>query len=165
MKLTEKIETALNETRMLILGAQALLGLQFAIVLTKTFEQLSSGLRQTHALSLGLVAVSVILLMAAAYHRIVYDGEDAPGMYTVGSVLVIAATVPLAAGIAGDIYVVITMIAGAEVGLASAAASILLFRACGTPFRSPCGFGGAVRPQDVMTRPQPNRIADCSQRL
>jgi hypothetical protein len=48
-------------------------------------------------------------------------------MYTVGSVLVMAATVPLAAGIAGDIYVVITMIAGAEVGLASAAAAVLLF--------------------------------------
>jgi hypothetical protein len=48
-----------------------------------------------HATSLFLVAFAVVLLMApAAYHRIVYAGEDSEDMHRVGSVLVTAATVP-----------------------------------------------------------------------
>jgi hypothetical protein len=59
-----------------------------------------------------LVALAVVLLMTpAAYHRIVYDGEDTEDMHRVGSALVTAATAPLALGLAGDVYVVITKIA------------------------------------------------------
>jgi hypothetical protein len=47
----------------------------------------------------------------AAYHRIVYAGEESQDMYRVGSALVMAATVPLAVGLAGDVYVVFTKIA------------------------------------------------------
>jgi hypothetical protein len=47
----------------------------------------------------------------AAYRRIVYAGEDAQDMYRVGSSLVTMATVPLAFGLAADIYVVIAKIA------------------------------------------------------
>ena len=47
----------------------------------------------------------------AAYHRIVYAGEDTQDMHRVGSALVTAATAPLALGLAGDVYVVITKIA------------------------------------------------------
>ena len=66
-----------------------------------------------HAASLFLVALAVVLLMApAAYHRIVYAGEDTEDMHWVGSALVTMATVPLALGLAGDIYVVIAKIAG-----------------------------------------------------
>jgi Family of unknown function (DUF6328) len=127
--LDQKIDQMLTEARVILPGAQAMLGFQLAIVLTRAFEQLPSELRLVHAASLGLVALAVILLMApAAYHRIVYAGEDTPDMHRVGSVLVTAATVPLAGGIAGDVYVVITKIAGAEVGLIGGAiAAVLLF--------------------------------------
>jgi Family of unknown function (DUF6328) len=60
-----------------------------------------------------LVALAVVLLMApAAYHRIVYAGEDSQDMHRVGSALVTAATIPLALGLVGDVYVVITKIVG-----------------------------------------------------
>jgi hypothetical protein len=125
--LHQKIDHMLTEARVILPGAQAMLGFQLAIVLTHAFEQLPPELRFVHAASLGLVAVAVILLMApAAYHRIVFAGEDSPDMHRVGSMLVTAATVPLAAGIAGDVYVVITKIAGGEIGLASAVLAILL---------------------------------------
>jgi len=56
--------------------------------------------------------LSVVLLIApAAYHRIVYAGEDSQDMHRVGSAL-LAATVPLALGLVGDVYVVITKIVG-----------------------------------------------------
>jgi len=125
--LPQKIEQMLTEARVILPGAQAMLGFQLAIVLTKAFEQLPPELRYVHAASLGLVAVAVILLMApAAYHRIVYAGEDNPDMHRTGSILVTAATAPLAGGIAGDVYVVISKIAGGEIGLASAVLAVLL---------------------------------------
>ena len=48
----------------------------------------------------------------AAYHRIVYAGEDSQDMHRVGSALVTAATIPFALGLVGDVYVVITKIVG-----------------------------------------------------
>ena len=69
-----------------------------------------------HAASIFLVALAVVLLMApAAYHRIVYAGEDTQDMHRVGSILVTVATVPLALGLAGDIYVVMAKIAGSPI--------------------------------------------------
>jgi hypothetical protein len=52
------------------------------------------------------VALAVILLMTpAALHRITFAGEDTPRFFRIGSVFVIAAPLPLALGIAGDLYV------------------------------------------------------------
>src|SRR6202023_546516 len=108
-----KIEQMLTEARVVLPGAQALFGFQLAIVLTQSFEQLPTASMIMHATSLFLVAFAVVLLMApAAYHRIVYAGEDSEDMHRVGSVLVTAATVPLALGLAGDVYVVVTKIMG-----------------------------------------------------
>ena len=122
-----KIEQMLTEARVILPGAQALFGFQLAIVLTQTFETLPALSRMVHALSLGLVALAVMLLMApAAYHRIVYAGEDSDDMHRVGSVLVTAATLPLALGLTGDIYVVIGKIIGPTIGLAAAAFGLIV---------------------------------------
>jgi len=115
-----KIEQMLTEARVILPGAQALFGFQLAIVLTQAFENLPDRSRLVHAISIGLVALAIMLLMApAAYHRIVYSGEDSPDMHRVGSAMVTAATVPLALGLAGDIYVVIGKIIGPQTGLAA----------------------------------------------
>lgn len=106
-----KIEQMLTEARVVLPGAQALFGFQLAIVLTQSFEQLPGASRIVHAASLLLVALAVVLLMTpASYHRIVYAGEDTQDMHRVGSALLTMATAPLAFGLAGDVYVVITKI-------------------------------------------------------
>jgi uncharacterized protein DUF6328 len=116
-----KIEQLLTEARVILPGAQALFGFQLAIVLTPSFETLPELSRLVHAVSLGLVALCVMLLMApAAYHRIVYAGEDSQEMHRVGSALVTTATVPLALGLAGDIYVVIGKIIDPTTGVGAA---------------------------------------------
>jgi hypothetical protein len=103
-----KIEQMLTEARVILPGAQALFWFQLAIVFTQSFGQLATAPMLVHAASLLLVALAVVLLMApAAYHRIVYEGEVSADMHRVGSVLVTVATIPLALGLAGDIYVVI----------------------------------------------------------
>jgi hypothetical protein len=60
-----------------------------------------------HAASLCAVALAVILLMTpAALHRVAFHGEDDAGFFKIGSALVVAASIPLAAGIAADVAVV-----------------------------------------------------------
>jgi hypothetical protein len=126
--LSAKIEQMLTEARVILPGAQALFGFQLAIVLTQSFEQLPRASIIIHAASLFLVAIAVVLLMApAAYHRIVYAGEDSNDMYRVGSALVMAATAPLALGLAGDVYVVITKIAASPAAGLAAGSLALVF--------------------------------------
>ena len=73
--LKTKIEQLLTEARVIIPGGQALLGFQFVATLTKAFENLPVAAHVIHACSLGLVALSVLLLMTpAALHRIAYHG-------------------------------------------------------------------------------------------
>ena len=45
----------------------------------------------------------VLLMAPAAYHRLVYAGEDNEEMHHTGSLLVTLATVPLAIRLAGDL--------------------------------------------------------------
>jgi uncharacterized membrane protein YhaH (DUF805 family) len=96
----------LTEARVILPGAQALLGFQLTVTLTHAFEQLppSSGL--LHVAALISVAFAVILLMTpAALHRISFYGEDTERFLQIGSWFVVAAPVPLAIGIAADLYV------------------------------------------------------------
>lgn len=104
--LSAKIEQMLTEARLIIPGAQALLGFQLTVTLTKVFEQLPPQTKVVHAAALCCVALAVVLLMTpAAIHRISFGGEDALEFLKIGSAFVVAATVPLAAGIALDLYV------------------------------------------------------------
>lgn len=111
--LATRIEQMLTEARVIIPGAQALLGFQLSIVLTKTFAEIPSSSKLLHALALGCTALAVVLLIApAAYHRLAYAGEDTEDVLQTGSRLVTVATIPLALGIVGDVYVTIEHISG-----------------------------------------------------
>jgi hypothetical protein len=107
--LTAKVDQMLTEARVIIPGGQALLGFQLTVTLTRAFEQLPANARLLHVASLCCVAFAVILLMTpAALHRITFAGEDTPAFFRLGSAFVIAAPVPLAIGIASDLYVAIS---------------------------------------------------------
>jgi hypothetical protein len=125
-----KVEQMLTEARVLLPGAQALLGFQLAVMLTQGFERLPSSSKTIHAVSLCCIALAIILLMTpAAFHRISYGGEDTEGFHRLGSWFVVIAGLPLAAGITGDLYVAVTKaVESPPVGAAVAffAAAILL---------------------------------------
>lgn len=123
-----KIEQMLTEARVILPGAQALFGFQLSIVLTHAFETLPGSSRIAHAVSIGFVALAIMLLMApAAYHRLVYAGEETEEMHRTGSVMVTLATLPLAIGLAGDLYVVVARIADdSAAGLAAGAGALVL---------------------------------------
>jgi hypothetical protein len=104
--LSTKVDQLLIEARVIIPGAQALLGFQFAVTLTEAFEKLPAEAKLAHVAALLCVALAVILLMTpAALHRLAFGGEDAAEFVRLGSGFVIAAPLPLAVGIALDTYV------------------------------------------------------------
>lgn len=105
--LATKIEQMLTEARVIIPGCQALLGFQFIAMLTHGFDELPFDAKIAHATALCFVTLATILLMTpAALHRESFGGEDSEPFFRIGSRLVMVATLPLALGIAADVYVV-----------------------------------------------------------
>jgi hypothetical protein len=127
--LSQKIDHMLEEARLALPGAQALLGFQLTIVLTSAFTALSESLQALHAISMGLVALAVILLVTpAAYHRLVYAGEYSEAFHRMGSRLLMIALMPLGLGMAGDACVVIAKITGSmQLGALAAALALSAF--------------------------------------
>jgi DMSO reductase anchor subunit len=127
--LKSKIDQALTESRVVLPGAQALLGFQFATMLMDNFDSLPLASKYVHLASLVLIAFSVIFLMATpAYHRIVERGEETERFYRFAGRMLLAAMVPLALGIAGDFFVVIRKVTGsAPVAVFSATAMLAFF--------------------------------------
>jgi len=111
--LEAKIDYVLTEARVILPGAQAMLGFQLAIVLTSGFGQLPDGSKTVHGVALGLTAIATVLLISpAVFHRVIYKGENEPRFHRLASRLVMSSTVFLAAGLAADSYVVALKISG-----------------------------------------------------
>jgi hypothetical protein len=101
-----QVEQLLTEARLIIPGAQALLGFQLAVTLTSAFAQLPADAKIAHAAALCFIALAIVLLITpASLHRISFAGEDDPEFVDIASVFVIAAPVPIGLGIALDTYV------------------------------------------------------------
>jgi hypothetical protein len=125
--LHSRIEQMLTEARVILPGAQALLGFQLAIVLTETFEKLTALPRLLHGVALLCVALSIALLMTpAAIHRIVWAGEDSEALLRTGGRITVLAMLPLAVGMAADSYVVLSRIFDSAAPAAVAASLILV---------------------------------------
>lgn len=119
--LKTKIEQLLTEARVIIPGGQALLGFQFIAMLTKPFADLPQAAQFLHAAGLCAVALAVALLMTpAALHRLAFAGENSSRFFSTASRLVVAASVPLAAGIAADVAVVLWKISESRITAAIA---------------------------------------------
>jgi hypothetical protein len=128
-KLTNKIKHALTECRVVLPGSQALLGFQFICVLTESFDKLPSLSKYIHLASLGLNAVTIVLLITpAAYHRLVEEGEETEHFHRFASKVIVAALVPLALALAGDLYVVVQKVSDSQlVSVVSALVVLAIF--------------------------------------
>jgi len=126
----DRIDYALTESRVMLPGAQALFGFQLLVPLTKSFESLPVAARTVHFVALLLVAMTVVLLISpAAIHRIAFEGADDPRFVRLASRLVTAALIPLALGVASEMYVAgVRLLPGSSVVVwtAAGAACVLL---------------------------------------
>jgi hypothetical protein len=111
-----KIEQMLTEARVILPGAQAMLGFQLVVTLANAFNEMVARVKLVHFVALGAVILSVVLLIApAAVHRLSFAGRDDARFHRIGSGLITAALVPLAAGIALDLSVAAWQLAGSAV--------------------------------------------------
>lgn len=105
--LKDKIKQALTETRVVLPGAQALLGFACVTTMMDGFAELPFAIKVVHLVSLASVAGATILLMTpAAIHRISQHGEASESFFKLASGIVITALVPLGLSLAGDLFVV-----------------------------------------------------------
>jgi hypothetical protein len=123
------VEQVLTDARTLLPGAQAFLGFQLIAALAEGFGQLPAAAQYVHLLSLLLMALTVVLLMTpAAYHRIVERGGGGEHFHGFASRFVVAALVPLALGLSGDVYVVVRKVTDSQVlSIVSALFALAMF--------------------------------------
>ena len=125
-RLSDKIKHVLTETRVVLPGAQALLGFQLVTILMDGFEALPDVSKYVHLISLCLIAASIILLMTpAAYHRIVENGEESEQFHDFAGRILLAAMAALGLGVCGDLFVVAWKVTE-SIELASTAAVLML---------------------------------------
>lgn len=126
--LDKKIEQVLTEARVVLPGVQALFGFQLAGMLVEGFDKLPASSKSVHVASLLLLALAMVLLVTpAAYHRLVEQGEDTEHFHRFASGMVLAAMVPLALGVSGDIFVVLRKVTESDgAALIAAGASLAL---------------------------------------
>jgi len=126
--LDQEIRHALTEIRMVLPGAQALLGFQLITFVLSDFEKLGRSLKEIHVLSVIFMTLSVILLMTpASYHRIVENGENTEHFLSFTGRMLLWALPPLALGICGDFYVVLRTITQSSLICAVIAFALLIF--------------------------------------
>jgi hypothetical protein len=135
ISLHAKIEQMLTEARVILPGAQALLGFQLVVMMTDAFRQLTSRAQGVHLAALLSLVVSIVLLITpAALHRLAFDGRDDPQLHRLGSLVITIALLPLAAAIACDIWVALYKLYGAgvipQMGAVLAASLLLGFWYC-----------------------------------
>jgi len=104
--LSTRVKQVLIECRVVLPGAQALLGFQLIIMWMTAFYKIPQPWKVLHLASLTSVGVCTVLLITpAAYHRIVEQGEDSEMLHHITARLLLWAMVFLALGICGDFWI------------------------------------------------------------
>jgi hypothetical protein len=126
-----KIEQMLTEARVILPGAQALLGFQLIAMMTEEFDELPPTVRIVHLVALLSLTLAIILLIApAAIHRVSLGGRDDPRLQSIGSVLITIALLPLAGAISCDVLIALTRLFGETAASWSGALAVLFFLLC-----------------------------------
>jgi Family of unknown function (DUF6328) len=116
--LSQKIKLALDESRMLILGAQILLGFQFRATFEKGFALLPHSSHVIKMIALGVLLVAIALIMwPGAYHRIVRHGEDTTDVHDFTNNVMDIALFPFIAALSLEFYVLSRSVVGLTGGI------------------------------------------------
>jgi Family of unknown function (DUF6328) len=129
-KIDRQLKTALDETRLLILGVQIVLGFEFQCVFQDGFDSLTQGSKQLSLGSLALIILAITILIAPTMqHRLVEAGQSTPRLIQATNRLTGVALLPLTLGLAVSVYVVSQRTFGAAIGMA-----IAVFLGCASSF-------------------------------
>ena len=161
--LKDKIKTALDESRMLILGAQVFLGFQFRAVFEPAFERLPRSSQYLKLAGLATILVAIALLMSpGSYHRIVRRGSDALDVHRFTNGVMDVALVPFILTLGIDLYVITGRFLGTAAGIAEGAitATVAFLFWYGFGFLSKRRRGNTKSKETVSMRAQPTALKD-----
>jgi len=118
MDIDSRLKTALDESRLLILGAQVLFGFQFEAAFQEQFADISVTGRYVHGLSLILMLTSISLLIAPSlFHQIIFRGESRPAAVAAATALAGASLLPLTLGLGLSTYLAFDHLFGRSAGI------------------------------------------------
>jgi hypothetical protein len=127
MSLSKQVKTALDETRLLMLGAQVLFGFKLNGVFQEEFANLSLASRYVDCAGQVLMAMAIGLLVAPSMqHRIVENGEDTVRIHRVTGVFAGMALLPFAVSLGLGFYIVFDHVFGATAAFVAGSAFCLL---------------------------------------
>jgi cytochrome bd-type quinol oxidase subunit 2 len=105
-QLKNKVKNALDEGRILVIGAQVLIGFQFRSAFEPGFEKLSEHAKYLKFGGLALLLLALALLIwPGTYHQIVERGEDTEDVHQFTSSVLAVAVLPFALGLGVDFLV------------------------------------------------------------
>jgi hypothetical protein len=118
-ELNRRVKAAMDETRLLVLGVQVLLGCEFQCFFQDGFETLSRGSKSISGLGLGLVIASLgLLVVPSMIHQIAEYGRSTARLVRTTNAFAGLGLVPLTAGLGLSAYVVLERHFGLGAGLA-----------------------------------------------
>jgi Family of unknown function (DUF6328) len=146
-----KIEQLLTEARVILPGAQALLGFQLVVMMTQAFDRLPRPVQAIHVAALLSLVLAVVLLIApAAIHRLALQGRDDARLLGPGSFIITLALLPLVASICCDMWVALYKLTGTD-SLASVGAVLTAVVLLGLWFVIPLSLRGKFRARGDST--------------
>jgi hypothetical protein len=163
MDVDSRLKTALDESRLLILGAQVLFGFQFEAVFQERFPELSGNSQLLHNTGLVLLLISISLLIAPSlFHQIIFRGESKPAAIEAATLLAGASLLPLTVGLGISAFVVFEHLFGRTVGILIGTA----FTATGLALLYGLGFAvkrNRQKPEKSLERsPMKNHMQEAS---
>ena len=127
MSLSTQVKTALDETRLLMLGAQVLFGFKLNSVFQEEFANLSVASRYVDCAGQVLMAMAIGLLVAPSMqHRIVENGEDTVRIHRITGVFAGMALLPFAVSLGLGFYIVFDHVFGVTAAFVAGSAFCLL---------------------------------------
>jgi hypothetical protein len=125
--LKDKVQDALDESRMLVLGAEILIGFEFTAVLQAGFSGLSATAKNANMIALALMLSVLSLLIApCVFHQITARGDDRREVHGFSSRIMNFALLPFAAGLGLTVYIPADRISGGSTADALALMTVLL---------------------------------------
>ncbi|MGH7906070.1 MAG: DUF6328 family protein [Candidatus Binataceae bacterium] len=125
--LAKRVEGALHETRLFILGVQVLLGIQFNAGLERTTGELPRISQVLIVVALVLICVAFgLLILPGSYDRIVMGQMAGPRLTRVITFVIEASPLPVAFVLAIDAFIVTDRAIGAITGAALSVATLIV---------------------------------------
>jgi hypothetical protein len=120
-ELKDKVQNALDEARMLMLGTQVLIGIGFRAVVENGLEDLPPQTQYLKLVSLGLLLLTLgLLLWPGTFHQRVERGEDTDRVHRFASAVMTVALLPFAAALGLDLLAPFQKVLGPVAGLIAA---------------------------------------------